>query len=68
VFTEIKLGVDPEQTDYEDYRKVDGVWLPFTVRTSYLDDNHYGTTRTITRVKHNVQIDDTRFEMPPKPK
>jgi len=64
VFTEIKLGVDPEQTDFEDYRAVDGVWLPFVVRTSYLDDNHYGTTRTITEIKHNLVIDDGEFEAP----
>ncbi len=62
VFTEIKLGLDPEQTDYEDYRAVDGVWLPFTVRTSYLDDNHFGTTRMLTEVKQNVPVDDQRFE------
>lgn len=68
VFTEMKLGLDPEQTDYEDYRKVDGVWLPFIVRTSYLDDNHFGTTRTLTAVKQNIQIDDTRFDMPAVPK
>ena len=41
VFNEIKLGLDPEQTDYDDYRAVDGVWLPFTVRTSYLDDKRF---------------------------
>jgi hypothetical protein len=64
VFTEIKLGLDPEQTDYEDYRAVDGVWLPFVVRTSYLDDNHFGTTRTITELKHNLPIDDARFNVP----
>ena len=64
VFTEIRLGLDPEQTDYEDYRNVDGVWLPFTVRTSYLDDNHFGTTRTLVEVKHNIQIDDKKFEVP----
>jgi photosynthetic reaction center cytochrome c subunit len=64
VFTEIKLGLDPEQTDYEDYRKVDGVWLPFTIRVSYLDDNHYGTTRTVTKVRQNIQIDDAKFEAP----
>ena len=64
VFTEIKLGLDPEQTDYEDYRVVDGVWLPFVVRTSYLDDNHFGTTRTITEIKHNLPIDDARFNVP----
>ncbi len=64
VFTDIKLGLDPEQTDYEDYRAVDGVWLPFTVRTSYLDDNHYGTTRTLTEIKQNVPLDDQRFDPP----
>ena len=64
VFTEIKLGLDPEQTDYEDYRQVDGVWLPFIVRQSYLDDNHFGTTRTLTEVKHNAPIDDARFNAP----
>ncbi len=54
----------PEQTDYEDYREVDGVWLPFSVRASYLDDNHYGTTRTVTKVRQNIQIDDAKFEPP----
>jgi hypothetical protein len=68
VFTETKLGLDPEQTDYEDYREVDGVKLPFVVRASYLDDNHLGTTRTLTEVKQNMPIDDARFEMPPVPK
>lgn len=64
VFTETKLGLNPEQTDYEDYRKIDGLWLPFTVRTSYLDDNHFGATRILTEIKHNVQIDDRKFEIP----
>lgn len=68
VFTETKLGLDPEETDYEDYRQVDGVWLPFTVKVSYLDDNHYGTTRRLTEVKQNVPIDDAKFEMPAAPK
>jgi hypothetical protein len=64
VFTEIKLGLDPEQTDYDDYREVDGVWLPFKIRVSFLDDNHYGTTRTVTTVRQNIQIDDAKFEAP----
>ena len=68
VLNSIKLGLDPEQTDYEDYREVDGVWLPFIVRVSYLDDNHYGTTRKLTEVKQNVSIDDARFDMPAVPK
>jgi photosynthetic reaction center cytochrome c subunit len=68
VFSETKLGLDPEETDYEDYREVDGVWLRFTVKISYLDDNHYGTTRKLTEVKQNVPIDDAKFEMPAAPK
>ena len=64
VFTEITLGVDLEETDYEDYRAVDGVWIPFIVRTSFLDDNHFGTTRTIIEIKQNVGIDDARFDAP----
>lgn len=68
VLTETKLGFDPEQTDFEDYREVDGVRLPFTLRVSYLDDNHFGTTRKVTGVKQNFPIDDARFDMPVSPK
>ena len=62
--TETPLGMDPEQTDYEDYRDVEGVKLPFTLRVSYLDDNHLGTTRSITDIKHNILLDDNRFDAP----
>jgi hypothetical protein len=68
VFTETRLGLDPEQTDYDDFREVDGVWLPFVVRTSYLDDNHFGTTRTLIELKQNIQIDDAKFDQPSAPK
>jgi hypothetical protein len=64
VFTETKLGMDPQQTDYEDYRAVDGVWLPFTIRVSFLDDSHYGTTRKLTEVRQNIAVDDAKFNMP----
>ena len=47
------LGPDPEQTDYDDYRDVKGVKVPFVVKTSYLDDNHLGTTRKVTEVEDN---------------
>jgi hypothetical protein len=48
------LGPDPEQTDYEDYRDVGGVKVPFLVKTSYVDDNHLGTTRKLAEVHDNV--------------
>ena len=64
VFTPIRLGLEPEQTDFEDYREVNGVKLPFVIRTSYLDDNHFGTTRKVIEVKQNIAIDDAKFDMP----
>jgi hypothetical protein len=62
-YGEIKtaLGPIPFQADYEDYREVDGVKLPFTVRWS-LPGN--GWTDTIKEIKHNVPIDDEKFNMP----
>lgn len=68
IFTQTKLGLDPEQTDYKDYREIDGAMLPFTVRISYLDDNHFGTTRTLTDIRQNVPIDDARFDTPVLPR
>ncbi len=64
LFTETPLGLDPEQTDFEDYREADGVKLPFVVKVSYLDDNHFGTTRKLLDVKQNMPLEDSKFEMP----
>jgi hypothetical protein len=47
------IGADPEQTDYSDYRTVDGVKVPFVVKATYLDDNHLGTTRKLTEIRDN---------------
>ena len=63
VQTETVIGVDPEQTDYEDYRAVDGVKVAHTIRTIYLDTN-YNSTRKFTEVKHNAKVDDAAFTMP----
>jgi Photosynthetic reaction centre cytochrome C subunit len=62
VLTPTALGLDPEQTDFKDYTDVDGLKLPFTIIVSYLDDSHLGTTRKYIEVKHNVPIDDVKFE------
>jgi len=66
VLTPTAMGLDPEQTDFKDYTDVDGVKLPFTIIVSYLDDSHLGTTRKYIEVKHNVLIDDSKFEPPGK--
>ncbi len=61
--TETLLGLDPEQIDYEDYREVDGVKVPFTIRMAALD-NFYSTTRKFTEVKHNAAVNDAKFAQP----
>lgn len=65
-FNKTILGLDPVQTDFLDYREVNGVKLPFTIQTSYLDHTHYNTTRKVSQIKHNVPVDDAKFEVPRK--
>jgi len=48
------LGDDLVQVDYDDFRTVDSVRVPFTVKTSYLDDNHYGNTIRFSSIRHNT--------------
>lgn len=63
ITTETVIGFDPEQTDYEDYREVDGVKVAHTIKTSYLDRN-YSSVRKFTEVKHNASVDEALFVMP----
>src|SRR5262245_6251565 len=63
VTTETPIGVDSEQTDYEDYREVDGVKVAHTIKISYFD-NLYSSTRKFTEIKHNAQVDEAQFKMP----
>ena len=61
--TDAILNQLPEQMDFEDYRDVDGVKLPFLVRVSNIDTyNSY--TRRITEVRHDVPVEDKLFDMP----
>lgn len=63
VQTVTPIGIDPEQTDYEDYREVDGVKVPHTIRTTYLD-RVYNSTRKFTEVRHNANVDESIFNLP----
>ncbi|HKQ74854.1 MAG TPA: c-type cytochrome [Blastocatellia bacterium] len=63
VTTDTPIGVDSEQIDYEDYREVEGVKVPHTIRTSYFD-NLYSSTRKFTDIKHNAQFDEAQFKLP----
>jgi hypothetical protein len=61
--TQTVIGPVPEQTDYDDYRDVDGVKLPFIIRQSEVNPRD-GWTRKYTEIKHNVPVDETKFNMP----
>jgi hypothetical protein len=62
-YTESKtvLGPFPFETDYDDYQAVDGAKVPLTIRWSMP-----GRTwaRRIAEVKHNVSIEDEKFDPP----
>jgi len=55
------FGTIPDYTDMEDYKEVDGIKLPFTVRRS---SQWSDATLKVTEVKHNVAIEDAKFDMP----
>jgi hypothetical protein len=61
--TATPIGVIPEQVDFEDYRDVDGLKMPFTIRVSTIDPS-YSITRKFTEIKLNVPIDEMRFNKP----
>jgi photosynthetic reaction center cytochrome c subunit len=70
-YMQTMIGTIPEQTDFEDYREVDGVKFPFTVKVSSIDVGNPSSTRAFTEIKLNVPVGDSKFKMPvvtaPKP-
>jgi hypothetical protein len=64
VESETILGMFPLQTDYEDYRDVDGIKQPFLIHWS-MPGRIWG--RKIAEIKQNLDIDDARFNPPSSP-
>ncbi|MGH9966330.1 MAG: photosynthetic reaction center cytochrome c subunit family protein [Pyrinomonadaceae bacterium] len=62
VESETFLGRFPLQTDYEDYREVDGIKQPFLIHWS-MPGRIWG--RKIVEIKENVEVDDVQFNPPP---
>jgi len=64
------IGIIPSQWDFEDYRDVEGVKMPFTIRLSTTDAGNPYSVRKFTEIKLNAPVDDSKFAMPaaaPKP-
>lgn len=64
--TPTMVGLIPEQVDYDDYRDVGGMKIPFVIRVSSTDPSN-SSTRTFTEVKLNVPVDESKFNKPPAP-
>jgi len=62
-YTETMIGMIPEATDFEDYRQVGGVKIPFTRRSAQLDGFEASTLKFL-EVKFNVPVDDAKFNLP----
>ena len=62
------IGVIPTQWDFEDYRDVEGVKMPFTIRLSTTDAGNAFNVRKFTEIKLNGPVDDAKFVMPPTAK
>jgi photosynthetic reaction center cytochrome c subunit len=65
-YMETPIGVIPNQIDFEDYRDVDGVKVPFTVRVLSVEPGLV-STRKYTEIKLNAPVDDSKFKMPAAP-
>jgi len=65
-YIETPIGVIPNQIDFEDYRDVDGLKVPFTVKVSSVEPGLV-STRNYTEIKLNPPVDDSKFKMPAVP-
>ncbi|HYJ46923.1 MAG TPA: hypothetical protein VEV81_09940, partial [Pyrinomonadaceae bacterium] len=62
--TQTPIGPVPDQFDFEDYRDVDGIKMPFTIRHSPVEARD-GWSRKYTEIKQNVTVDEAKFNPPP---
>lgn len=60
-YSESPVGRTPTQIDYDDYREVAGVQLPFHWTVTWTDGQ---TSTELTEVQPNVAIDNARFVRP----
>ena len=58
------IAMIPQQTDFEDYREVAGLRVPFTITISYVDAGSLPIVRRFTEIKLNVPVDKLKFEKP----
>jgi hypothetical protein len=60
-YTTTRLGFNPTQVDYEDYRTVAGVKMPFKLTTTWTDGR---SIVQLSDLQANVPVDAARFAKP----
>jgi len=60
-YTDSPVGKIPVQTDYSDYRDVNGVKLPFKFTQTWLDGRD---TFELTQIRANANVEASRFAKP----
>ncbi|HYX30034.1 MAG TPA: c-type cytochrome [Pyrinomonadaceae bacterium] len=63
-YTRTLIGTIPQQTDFEDYREVQGVRLPFTITMAFVDSGSLPIVRKFAEIKINVPVDASKFDKP----
>jgi zinc protease len=63
-YSPIMIGIVPDQTDFEDYREVNGIKLPFTIKVSSLDARTPPITRKFAEIRLNIPADESKFDKP----
>jgi hypothetical protein len=63
-FMRTMIGVIPQQVDFQDYRDVDGVKMPFTVVVASMNVGAPMSTAKYDEIKLNPPVDDSKFKMP----
>ncbi len=58
------IATIPQQTDFQDYREVEGLKLPFTITVSSVDLGSVPITRKFAEIKINVPLSESRFNKP----
>src|SRR5215831_10699659 len=64
-FLQTMVGIIPQQADFQDYRDVDGVKLPFTIIQAGVNPTNPTTTQKFEEIKLNPALDDSKFRMLP---
>ena len=63
-YTRTLIGTIPQQTDFEEYREVEALRLPFTMKMSVADPGSLPIIRKFTEIKLNIPLSDSKFAKP----